>query len=371
MTNNLPGIPAASLGITSAYASATAPHATGHIRIAWRNRLVVFRLRPVCVASFLVFALLALAITSLLLGSYPTRIKDIMALISSGHDSPAHTQAILISLRIPRILLAALCGAMLGLAGSAMQSFTRNGLADPGLIGVREGSIFAVLITILFLPAVPLFLRPVIGMTGGLAIAGLAIIIARSVAHLRFVLVGIGLSWLLASAIAMLLVTQDSQTAQTALAWIAGSLSSASWDFFPVALFFTAISALALFATARSADIALLGEKAAIGLGSNLKLTAMIQLVAAAVLSATCVATVGGIGFIGLIAPHLARLSTGQSRQFSVLFNSAIWGALLLLCADTIGRVAFLPLQLPAGVVLAVIGVPVLLGLLWKQRHQL
>jgi iron complex transport system permease protein len=350
------------------------PHhgiATGTIRIQWRNWLVVFRVRPVCIATILVLALLALAATSLMLGSYPTSVKEIWALFAPTIESPAHTQAILIQLRIPRILLAALCGAMLGLAGAAMQSFTRNGLADPGLIGVREGSIFAVLVTILFMPAIPLFLRPIIGMAGGLAVAGLAIVIARSVAHLRFVLVGIGLSWLLASAIAMLLVTQDSQTAQTALVWIAGSLSSASWDFFPVAVFFTFISALALFATARSADITLLGEKAAIGLGINLKLTAMVQLIAAAVLSATCVATVGGIGFIGLIAPHLARLSTGQSRQFSVLFNSAIWGALLLLCADTIGRVAFLPLQLPAGVVLALIGVPVLLGLLWKQRHQL
>tara|TARA_R110000868_G_scaffold92100_5_gene255502 strand:+ start:16445 stop:17509 length:1065 start_codon:yes stop_codon:yes gene_type:complete len=340
-----------------------------HIQIGpLEFRLHTRRTAILCLLALTVFGL---GIFALGLGSQDIAPADMLSALFGDMNLSPSNRAILFELRLPRLIVAALCGAMLGLSGAAMQSLTRNGLADPGLLGVREGSILVILLLILSFPALPMVLRPVLGTIGGLAVAAATVVIARSTSSLRFVLIGIGISWLLSALVAMILVSLDNSDAQPLLLWIAGSLSSVTWKIVPVALGLFLVNSLLLFLTSRSSEILSLGGQSAAGLGVNLRKTSFIQLVAATMLSATCVSTIGGIGFIGLIAPHLAKLVTGNSSQISVLSGSAFWGALLLLGADTIGRVAFLPLQLPAGIVLAVIGVPVLLILLWKRRDEL
>jgi iron complex transport system permease protein len=125
-------------------------------------------------------------------------------------------------IRLPRLLMAVLCGAMLGMAGAAMQSITRNGLADPGLIGVKEGCSAAVLLLIFQFPALGLAWRPLVGMAGGLLTALLVVALARDISRPRFILIGIGVSWAFAAAMGVFM-TADVRDVQTAMLWLAGA----------------------------------------------------------------------------------------------------------------------------------------------------
>jgi iron complex transport system permease protein len=273
-------------------------------------------------------------------------------------------------IRLPRILTAMLVGAMLGMAGAALQSLARNELADPGLIGVKEGAAVAVIAVALWAPQLAPVWRTGAGLAGGLVVTMLVAALARELAKVRFILVGIGVSWLLHALIATFLTTADVKDVQIALIWIAGSLHDASWQTLLATLPWAGLGMLMLLASSRAADAAALGHGVAQGLGVRLRPLYLLRLLAPCLLTATAVAAVGSLGFVGLIAPHLARLSLG-GRQLALLLGSALYGANLVLLADSLGRLAFAPLQLPAGIVLAVVGVPLLLVLLWRRRDQL
>jgi len=277
---------------------------------------------------------------------------------------------IVLGLRLPRILLALLCGAMLGMAGAAMQSLTRNGLADLGLIGAKEGAVVAILVLVLGFPGVPELWRPWAGLTGALGVAGLVMFLARSLSGIRFILVGIGVGWTLSAAIALFITTAGLNEVRTALIWLAGSLHAASWDALWLALPWGLGGALALLALARQGEVAALGPALAVGLGLRAGWVAALRLLASVALTAACVSAIGSLGFVGLVAPHIARLAVGRGEAM-LLAGSAATGALLLLAADTVGRAAFAPLQIPAGIVLAILGGPVFLLLLWRRRNQL
>lgn len=317
--------------------------------------------------------LLALLILSVLLmpaGSHWTGMQELLMLLRAPDALPQDARMILTEVRLPRILLALICGAMLGLSGAAMQALTRNGLADPGLLGVKDGAAVGVVALILLAPNTGVVLRPAIGMTGGLLTALLVAAIARSLSHLRFVLIGIGVSWFLSAGLAVLLTTADIRDVQTALVWMAGSLDAATWSDVRISGLFCLLGGGLLFATARGADVALLGDAVAQGLGVRLGQLSVLRFAAPVLLTAACVSVAGSLGFVGLIAPHLARLGIGGGHN-AHLAASALIGAGLVLAADSVGRLAFAPLHLPAGIVLALIGAPLLLALLWARRNQL
>ncbi|WP_437887418.1 FecCD family ABC transporter permease [Phytobacter sp. V91] len=273
-------------------------------------------------------------------------------------------------IRLPRLLMALLCGGMLGMAGAAMQSITRNGLADPGLLGVKEGSSVAVLALILLFPAAGVALRPVVGMAGGLLAALVVLLLARDFSRPRFILTGIGVSWTFAAGIGVFMTTADVRDVQTALVWMAGSLHAATWPLLLVAACWALPAAAILFLTARASDVALLGNQAAVGLGVHLPWLMRLRFIAPVLLTAACVSSAGSIGFVGLIAPHMARFLL-RGGQVTLLSGSALLGALLVLVADSIGRLAFAPLQIPAGIVISLIGGPFFLLLLWQRRDRL
>ena len=266
--------------------------------------------------------------------------------------------------------MALLCGAMLGLAGAAMQSITRNGLADPGLIGVKEGASIVVLALVLFFPAVGLVWRPLAGMLGGVLVALLVLALARDCSRPRFILIGIGVSWTLAAAVGIFMTTADVRDVQTAMIWLAGSLHAATWPLLAVAFCWALPGALILFLTARAADAALLGDRAAVGLGVRLQQLTLLRFFAPVLLTSASVSCVGSLGFVGLMAPHMARFLL-RGGQVALLCGSALIGALLVLATDTIGRLAFAPLQIPAGIVIALVGCPFFIVLLWRRRDAL
>lgn len=338
------------------------------VRVGRFSRLV----RPVTLLYSLGLLIIALAVlvSGVLQGSLPIPVSDIARAVFFPQALTADQHYVVWDVRLPRLLMALLCGAMLGLAGAAMQSITRNGLADPGLIGVKEGCSVVVLMLILLFPSLSLTWRPLAGIVGGSLVALLVVLLARDFSRPRFVLIGIGVSWFFAAGIGIFMTTADVRNVQTALVWMTGSLHAATWPLLLVALVWLVPAALILFLTARSADVALLGNHTATGLGVHLPRLALLRFIAPVFLTAASVSCVGSLGFVGLMAPHMARFWL-RGGQMALLWGSALLGALLVLVADTFGRLAFAPLQIPAGIVIALVGGPFFLLLLWRRRDHL
>ncbi|HCB1502270.1 TPA: iron ABC transporter permease [Klebsiella michiganensis] len=329
-------------------------------------------LRPVAlrIAGGLLLVILLLALFGLTRGSFSMPSGTLFRALLAPENVAEQQRFILFDIRLPRLFMALLCGAMLGLAGAAMQSITRNGLADPGLIGVKEGASIVVLALVLFFPAVGVVWRPLAGMLGGVLVALLVLLLARDCSRPRFILIGIGVSWTLAAAVGIFMTTADVRDVQTAMIWLAGSLHAATWPLLVVAFCWALPGALILFFTARAADAALLGDRTAIGLGVRLQQLTLLRFFAPVLLTSASVSCVGSLGFVGLMAPHMARFLL-RGGQVALLSGSALIGALLVLVTDTLGRLAFAPLQIPAGIVIALVGCPFFIVLLWRRRDAL
>lgn len=302
--------------------------------------------------KFLPFLLLAVAGLSLWSGPYPLTSADPMA------------QIVLLDYRLPRLLLAMGCGAGLALSGALLQGLTRNPLADPGLLGVSQGAALAVVALIVLTPAAPFGLRLPVAFGGALAAAALVQALGRG-AGLRLMLSGIGLSALLAALISALLTHGGLREAETALGWMAGSLHAATLPQAGLmALILLALAPLcALLAPALG--VLRLGEEVALSLGLPLVWMRRLILLAAVLAAAAPAALVGPLGFIGLIAPHLAaRLSRSPAQH---LWLSALSGAALLALADLAGR-SLGPVQVPAGLITSILGAPAFLWLLIRRQ---
>lgn len=331
---------------------------------------ILLRPAAVRIAAVALLVILLLALFALTRGSFPMPSGTLFRALLGADIVGEQQRFILFDIRLPRLFMALLCGAMLGLAGAAMQSITRNGLADPGLIGVKEGASIVVLALVLFFPAVGLVWRPLAGMLGGVLVALLVLALARDCSRPRFILIGIGVSWTLAAAVGIFMTTADVRDVQTAMIWLAGSLHAATWPLLAVAFCWALPGALILFLTARAADAALLGDRTAIGLGVRLQQLTLLRFFAPVLLTSASVSCVGSLGFVGLMAPHMARFLL-RGGQVALLCGSALVGALLVLATDTIGRLAFAPLQIPAGIVIALVGCPFFIVLLWRRRDAL
>lgn len=326
--------------------------------------------RRVKIAAVLVSLILLLLVYSVTRGTLAIPTSAIGRALFYPQSLSAQQVYIVRDIRLPRMLMAIFCGGMLGLAGAAMQSITRNGLADPGLIGVKEGTSMVVLTLILVFPSLSLVWRPMAGMLGGVLVALLVIVLARDLSRLRFILIGIGVSWTLAAAMTLFVTTADIRDVQTAMTWLAGSLHAATWPLLAVAVAWALPAVVILYLTARAADVALLGNQMASGLGVRLSRLTLLRFFAPVLLTAASVSCVGSLGFVGLMAPHMARFVL-RGGQVALLSGSALIGALLVLLTDTVGRLAFAPLQIPAGIIISLIGCPFFILLLWRRRDAL
>lgn len=342
---------------------------SGYRQLGTVNAFWLYRPKILFAITGAIVATLMLAALALTLGSHHTDLAAVFAW-QTGSLRDDMAAFVLGQLRSPRILLGLISGMMLGIAGAAMQSVTRNSLADPGLIGVKEGAVVTVLGLLLFVPEWSPFWRPFAGLAGGLVVSLIVILLARSLSGLCLLLIGIGVSWLISSATALFMTMARIEDVQTAMIWLGGSLHAASWIDLQLVAPWATIGFVLLMAVSRSGDAAALGPMAAVGLGVGVgRLNAMVLMASVAVTAASA-SVVGGLGFVGLIAPHLSRLLFG-SRQMTLIAGSAVFGATLVLAADTIGRVVFAPIQIPAGIVMAILGVPFFLFVLWQRRQEI
>lgn len=295
----------------------------------------------------------------------------LMTLIGSGTDKQS---LILFEFRLPRIVISLLIGAGLAVSGCIIQGISRNALAEPGILGINAGAGLMVMLFISFYPstsAAPVFLLPVLALLGASVTAALIFALSykrhKGLSPTRIVLTGIAVAAGMSAAMIVLTLKLSPDKYQFVATWLAGSIWGTNWKFVLSLLPWIAILIPYVFYKARVMNVLNLGEELAKGLGAPVAKEQLKLLAAAVGLAASCVAVSGGIGFVGLIGPHLARRLVGPKHEM-LLPTSALTGALLVIVADTIGRWIMQPSEIPTGIVVAVIGAPYFLYLLARSK---
>ncbi|KKB77082.1 iron ABC transporter permease [Devosia limi DSM 17137] len=320
-------------------------------------------------------AFVLLALSGVAFGSTWIPLDQVAATILGAGEK---TQKIIVlQLRLPRVVIAALAGGGMAVAGFLLQKITRNSLASPGVLGVIDGAALGVVIFLAMMSnesnalVTSIAYQPVAAMLGAVAAISLVFILAgrQSSSAIRLLLFGIAVAAVAKSVtMVMMLIGPIYQTSQAAR-WIAGAVNEVNWGEIQItAIAMLPVMALA-FLVARKLPPADLDEVSARGVGLDLPVFRLLIFALAAAMTALSVAFVGGVGFVGLMAPHLARLLVGRN-VYAGLIGSFLLGAIMLVGADLIVRVVFAPTEVPAGTVTAIIGAPYFLFLLMgRQRH--
>jgi iron complex transport system permease protein len=320
--------------------------------------------------------LITMTLIAVILG--PVEINYLNSL--SAHDELVENY-ILWQVRLPRILFAISIGASLGLAGALTQGLFRNPLADPGLLGVSSGAAAAAAGAIVFSGscawAIPEDLRvwvlPGAAFCGALGICFLLDRLARLLtpgSMMGLLLTGIAINALVAAFIGLSTYLANDEQLRNLSFWTMGSLAGANWMILSLMMFMLALAFLSSQRLTLQINALSLGEAVAAQVGINLKQLRQRIIVMVAILSACAVAWCGMIGFISLIAPHMARAIAGPDHR-QVLPVSMLLGGLLLLLADTLARMVAIPAEIPVGIFTALLGAPFFLSLLAKQRRGL
>jgi iron complex transport system permease protein len=277
--------------------------------------------------------------------------------------------------RMPRVLLAVIVGAALAVSGTALQTVARNTLADPYVFGVSYGATVAAVAVITLGSAAVGGLSLSVAAFGGALMAMLLVYALAQqggrTSPLRLVLAGTALSYVLSAVTSYLVLrsaTPGGGSAAAVLAWLAGSLGGAKWEFLGLPAAAVALGTVWLMLRARPLNALLAGEESAVGLGINVQRFRLELFVITSLLVGIVVAISGAIGFVGLMIPHLARMGAGSDHR-RVLPVVALGGGLFLVLADLISRVALAPQELPVGVVTAAIGGPFFLWLMRRNKQ--
>lgn len=284
----------------------------------------------------------------------------------------AETSSVIVTeIRAPRIALTLIIGAGLGISGALLQGTLRNPLADPGIIGVSASAALGAVVAVALGAAYSSWLAAMGATVAGIAGMALVMWIARSASGrtevVTLVLGGVAVTAFAAAVLSLVVAVSDTAGARSATFWTTGSLALATWPGVWSTLPFLALAAILAIIVGRDLDVLALGDRSAWAAGVDVDRTRMLALGAAVLAVSAGVAVVGVIAFVGLVVPHAVRMLIGP-RHGGLLLGSALAGALLLLIADTIARTVVSPVELPLGVVTAVIGAPVFVVLLRRTR---
>ncbi|MCF4098144.1 FecCD family ABC transporter permease [Maritalea mediterranea] len=335
------------------------------------NQRLALRL-PVRAIWALVGVLVALAFVvglSLMMGSYPLSASQVLHIL--WHQPADKTGTTIVwEFRFPRALVSVMVGALLGLSGATLQNVTRNPLADPSLVGVSQGAGFAVVALTILMPEMSYFYRPLFAFAGALVVA--FIIQTMSTGRsggstMRFILTGVGVAAFISAGTSALLTYGDINRATAALGWLAGSVHASGWDDVWLTTACLLVLLPILMWASRPMAAMRMGPETATGLGVSVSLARWGLITLSVTLAAFAVAAVGPLGFVGLVAPHVTRRLTHSGVGLHLLITAGV-GGLLVAVADLFGRTAFAPVQIPAGLVTAMIGVPLFVWLIVRQQ---
>jgi iron complex transport system permease protein len=315
----------------------------------------------------LIVGLLTLA--SLLIGPAGFSMADSLSALFGGTGDAV--SLVMQEIRLPRALLAIMVGISLGLSGAALQGYLRNPLAEPGLIGVSSSAALGAVVTLQTgLAAQVMFALPFFGLFGaGVAVVLLLLLAGPRGGSLTLILAGIAISALAAALTSLVLNLSPNPFATSEIVfWMLGSLADRSFSHITIALPFMVLGWILILSTSRGLDALILGEDAAASLGINLTRLRWVLVLGVAACTGAATSVVGAIGFVGLVVPHILRPFVG-ARPSRLLPASALGGAALVLAADIAARIILPDRDLKLGVVMAIIGAPVFLHLIYRTRR--
>ncbi|MDM2834420.1 Fe(3+) dicitrate ABC transporter permease subunit FecD [Citrobacter sp. Cpo091] len=311
---------------------------------------------------FIALALAGLSALSLQMGVIAVPWRALLSDWQTGREY----HYVLTAYRLPRLLLALLVGAALAVAGALVQGIVRNPLASPDILGVNHAASLASVGALLLLPSLPVIALPLLAFAGGMAGLILLRILANTSQPMKLALTGVALSACWASLTDYLMLSHP-QDVNSALLWLTGSLWGRDWSFVKIAAPLLILFLPLSLRFCRDLDLLALGDARATTLGVSVPRIRLQALLLAVAMTSTGVAVCGPISFIGLVVPHMVRSITGGSHRW-LLPVSAMAGALLLVVADLLARIVHPPLELPAGVLTAIIGAPWFVWLLVRMR---
>ncbi|MEK5493529.1 iron ABC transporter permease [Paenibacillus sp. FSL R7-0297] len=332
----------------------------------------LYRKQPL-VVSLLMLLILATIVIGIGIGSSPVSYGRLIPTIL-GHGS-FEDNFVLFSIRLPRILITLLAGMALALSGAILQGITRNELADPGIIGINAGAGVGVTVFFIFASIDAgsfIYMIPLAAFAGALVTAVLIYAFSYTrtdgVQPIRLVITGVGFSMALSGVMIVLISSVDRTKVDFISKWLAGNVWGTDWPFVLALLPWLIILVPYVLYKSRTLNLLAMNEPTAIGAGVAVSRDRVLLMLAAVALAASAVSMTGGIAFVGLMAPHIARALVGARHQQFVPVSILIGGWLLLL-ADTIGRNLIQPDGIAAGIMVAFIGAPYFLYLLLKKER--
>ncbi len=320
---------------------------------------------------------LAIAVyVSLTRGEYDMTVKEVFQTLFRI-DSVSDYDLVLFQFRLPRIVIAALVGLGLGVAGCVLQGITGNGLADPGILGINAGAGAAIVIFMSFFQGhmtgagwLAVMAMPLFGWAAGLIVALLIYIFSWKNGGLdpqRLLLVGIALGSGFGAMTLYLSLKMNPQDFETATVWLTGSIWNANWRFIAALLPWLVVFIPVVWGKAHLLDLFQLKEDSVKSLGIAANRERAILLICSVGIVSACVSVSGNVGFVGLLAPHIAKRLVGI-RHARVIPVGGLTGMLLVVVSDFIGKTVFAPAELPVGIVIAMVGVPYFVYLLFKSK---
>jgi iron complex transport system permease protein len=321
----------------------------------------------------LVISILAVLLLSLNLGVMKISPMEVFQTFTGNGTS--QNSMVLYHFRLPRMMIALLIGAAMAVSGAILQSVTQNELADPGIIGINAGAGFSVVLYIYFFQnsmmetsSLSIFMMPIASLAGSSIAAALIYAISwkNGISPIRLILVGIGINSAFSALIMIFQYKMDPKDFTRATVWLSGNISGTDWSYVLTLLPWILILIPLAIIKARTLNSLHLGDDVAAGLGTHVERERRVLLFIAVALAGASVSVGGGIAFLGLVVPHLARKLAG-ARHGAMLPVSALLGALLLLVADTIGRNILAPSEIPVGLVVSVVGGIYFIYLLMKS----
>jgi iron complex transport system permease protein len=323
-----------------------------------------------CMITFLIITVFFISLNVGVIRISP--METIQTLFGFGTEE---NKLVLFEFRLPRMILAICIGAGLAVSGAILQSITRNELAEPGIVGINAGASLAVVMFIFLtggtmetLSEFSIFVLPFIAFIGAIMAAFLIYIFAwkNGVTPMRLILVGIAINAIFSALLIVIQLGMENRDFMKALVWISGSIWTANWKYVVAILPWILILIPFTIYKSRYLNILQLGDNLSIGLGLDVEKDRRKFILLSVALAGSSVAVGGGITFLGLVAPHIARKIVGPQHERFIL-TSALLGSLILLFADMIGRVIIMPSELPVGIVVSCLGAPYFLYLLMKN----
>ncbi len=309
---------------------------------------------------FLLLAVAGIAV-SISFGAVQVSFRDLFGTIFLREES--EYSSVIWNIRFPRTLVGALVGINLALSGALLQGLMKNPLADPHIIGVSSGAGLAGIVMIILFPAMDYLMTPV-AFLGAMTAAIIVYFLAwkNGIQPTRIILAGVAVSALFGAGISGLMIFYSDRV-HGALMWLSGGLSTRSWPHFETVLPYTLAGVTVALLGAKHMNAMLLGDDTAKSLGVRVELTRLVMTAVAALLAASAVSVVGLLGFVGLIVPHTARMTIGSDYRY-LIPASGLLGVAVVTFSDTVARIAFAPVEIPVGIIMAVLGAPFFLYLL-------